>query len=457
MANLKEVRTRIESVNSTKQITSAMKMVAASKLRKSQNAITALQPYAEKMEEIMMRVSETQTLTLTQTGGRTLIIPVSSNKGLCGVFNANVIRATINHIQEEYKELLDSDKVDILCVGSKVEESLKFKKYPVIGNENELLDNLTYNNVIPFAEKLMRDFEDKKYDKMLIVNNRKNIGDDRMLKSITFKTELGELLTLEEVAVLFDSIKSKSQVEMVSLSIFPKFNQLRDNILKKATNQRNAELSQLLMQIANRKQEIKINMWKTLSLIGNNKKVIQNNPERAEELEQIVYEEEQIIKTYENSIKTLERKEKKIMNGKYSRLDKIKASGRKRTLKKQLVELQEKLLQISVRHDDCFKEYMDDLDELIEKSVITNFPKRLSTFAVENYATNQSITIIEPNDQSEKMHYERKHEQKDYYLYEPDEKNLDDELIYQLLAQGKYDNEGGTINGLSINTEIEEI
>lgn len=172
MANLKEVRTRIESVNSTKQITSAMKMVAASKLRKSQNAITALQPYAEKMEEIMMRVSETLTLTQTQTSGRTLIIPVSSNKGLCGVFNANVIRATINHLQEEYKELLDSDKVDILCVGSKVEESLKFKKYPVIGNENELLDNLTYNNVIPFAEKLMRDFEDKKYDKIVFIYNQ---------------------------------------------------------------------------------------------------------------------------------------------------------------------------------------------------------------------------------------------------------------------------------------------
>ena len=172
MANLKEVRTRIESVNSTKQITSAMKMVAASKLRKSQNAITALQPYAEKMEEIMMRVSETLTQTQTQTSGRTLIIPVSSNKGLCGVFNANVIRATINHLQEEYKELLDSDKVDILCVGSKVEESLKFKKYPVIGNENELLDNLTYNNVIPFAEKLMRDFEDKKYDKIVFIYNQ---------------------------------------------------------------------------------------------------------------------------------------------------------------------------------------------------------------------------------------------------------------------------------------------
>lgn len=279
-----------------------------------------------------------------------------------------------------------------------------------------------------------------------------------MLNTITFKTELGELLTLEEVAILFDSIKNKSQVEMISLSMFPKFTKLRDNVLKKATNQRNAELSQLLMQIANRKQEIKINMWKTLSLIGSNKKIVQSNPERAEELEQIIYEEEQIIKTYENSIKTLERKEQRIMNGKYSRLDKIKASGRKRTLKKQLVELQEKLFQISIKHDDCFKEYMDDLNELIESSVISKFPKKLSTFAVENYANNQSITIVdnESVEQPEKMHYERKHEQKDYYLYEPDEKNLDDELIYQLLAQGKYDNEGGTINGLSLTTEVVE-
>lgn len=171
MANLKEVRLRIESVNSTKQITSAMKMVAASKLRKSQNAIMALRPYAEKFSEIMAKVM-TQTQMQTQTGGRVLIIPVSSNKGLCGVFNANVIRSTINLIKEEYQSYLDNDRLDILCVGSKVEESLKFKKYPVIGNENELLDNLTYNNVIPFAEKLMRDFEDKKYDKIVFIYNQ---------------------------------------------------------------------------------------------------------------------------------------------------------------------------------------------------------------------------------------------------------------------------------------------
>lgn len=183
MANLKEVRTRIESVNSTKQITSAMKMVAASKLRKSQNAILALRPYAEKFSEILERstVNSQQSAVnnqwLTVNGqqpkvDRVLIIPLSSNKGLCGVFNANVIRETINLIKNEYQDLLDDNRLDILCIGSKVEESLKFKKYPVVGNENVLLDDLTYDNAASFAERLMKDFEDKKYDKIVFVYNQ---------------------------------------------------------------------------------------------------------------------------------------------------------------------------------------------------------------------------------------------------------------------------------------------
>ena len=174
MANLKEVRTRIESVNSTKQITSAMKMVAASKLRKSQNAIMALRPYAEKFSEILERINGQQTTDNRQQSktNRVLIIPLSSNKGLCGVFNANVIRETINLIKNEYQTLLDNNGVDILCVGSKVEEALKFKKYPVIGNENVLLDDLTYENAAAFAERLMKDFDDKKYDKIVFVYNQ---------------------------------------------------------------------------------------------------------------------------------------------------------------------------------------------------------------------------------------------------------------------------------------------
>ena len=183
MANLKEVRTRIESVNSTKQITSAMKMVAASKLRKSQNAILALRPYAEKFSEILERstVNSQQSTVNSQwltvngqqpTVNRVLIIPLSSNKGLCGVFNANVIRETINLIKNEYQDLLDDNRLDILCIGSKVEESLKFKKYPVVGNENVLLDDLTYDNAASFAERLMKDFEDKKYNKIVFVYNQ---------------------------------------------------------------------------------------------------------------------------------------------------------------------------------------------------------------------------------------------------------------------------------------------
>ena len=176
MANLKEVRTRIESVNSTKQITSAMKMVAASKLRKSQNAIMSLRPYAKKFSEMLEQTTvngqQSTVFSEVREDGKILIIPLSSNKGLCGVFNANVIRSTMNLIKEEYQELYDNDRVDILCIGSKVEETLKFKKYNVVGNHNELLDDLTYDNAAVFAERLMKDFEDKKYDKIVFVYNQ---------------------------------------------------------------------------------------------------------------------------------------------------------------------------------------------------------------------------------------------------------------------------------------------
>ena len=188
MANLKEVRTRIESVNSTKQITSAMKMVAASKLRKSQNAIMALRPYAEKFSEILNRllaVSSQQSAVNGQqsTTNRVLIVPISSNKGLCGSFNVNVVHETINLIKDEYQDLFDNNRVDILCVGSKVEETLKSKKYPVIGNENVLLDDLTYENAAAFAERLMKYYEDKKYDKIVFVYNQfKNAATQVLVK-----------------------------------------------------------------------------------------------------------------------------------------------------------------------------------------------------------------------------------------------------------------------------------
>lgn len=228
MANLKEVRTRIESVNSTKQITSAMKMVAASKLRKSQNAIMALRPYAERFSEILERVMNQTTVTNQQladcnTNGKILIIPLSSNKGLCGVFNANVIRATINLIKDEYQTELDNNQLDILCIGSKVEESLKFKKYPIIGNENVLLDNLTYENAAAFAEKLMKDFEDKKYDKIVFVYNQ-------------FKNAATQILVTEQFLPIVNNQQStiNSQQSEIDYIYQPNKEELLNNMIPKS-------------------------------------------------------------------------------------------------------------------------------------------------------------------------------------------------------------------------------
>ena len=251
MANLKEVRTRIESVNSTKQITSAMKMVAASKLRKSQNAILALRPYAEKFSEILERstVNGQQSTVFIENREveRILIVPLSSNKGLCGVFNANVIRETINLIKNEYQDLLNDNRLDILCIGSKVEESLKFKKYPVVGNENVLLDDLTYDNAASFAERLMKDFEDKKYDKIVFVYNQfKNAAtqvlvteqflpvisqhstDDRQQSEVDyiympnkediFNVMLPKSLKMQVYKILLDSFASEQGARMISMT-----------------------------------------------------------------------------------------------------------------------------------------------------------------------------------------------------------------------------------------------
>lgn len=193
MANLKEVRTRINSVNSTMQITSAMKMVSASKLRKSQTAILALRPYASKLQEIMSRLSSSLQASAEDVYAKVhkenpedekiLLIPVASNKGLCGVFNVNVLRETLNVLKNDYSAQYEKGNVDILCISKKIEETLRFRKYRVSGNENELLDKLSYENALPFAERLMADFAEEKYDRIIFIYNQfKNAGTQILVK-----------------------------------------------------------------------------------------------------------------------------------------------------------------------------------------------------------------------------------------------------------------------------------
>ncbi|MBQ2187040.1 MAG: ATP synthase F1 subunit gamma [Bacteroidales bacterium] len=225
MANLKEVRTRINSVNSTMQITSAMKMVSASKLRKSQTAIMALRPYASKLQEIMQRLSSS---LLTSTEGvyatihnqnqeddKILLIPVASNKGLCGVFNVNVLRETLHVLKEDFKVQYEKGNVDILCISRKIEETLRFKKYHVAANENDLLDNLSYENTIAFAERLMNDFVSEKYDRIVFIYNQfKSAGTQILVKEqflpIVSANQVNETINpAEETEYIFQPSKEE--------------------------------------------------------------------------------------------------------------------------------------------------------------------------------------------------------------------------------------------------------
>ncbi len=173
MANLKEIRNRISSIGSTMQITSAMKMVSAAKLKKAQDAITAMRPYSSKLTELLQSLSATLE---GNTGGayseqrevkKVLLVSVTSNRGLCGGFNSSIIKETVKTIKEKYK----NTEVDIFSIGKKGNDILS-KEYNVIENNNAIFDNLTFDNASEIAEQLMNLFVEGTYDKIELVYNR---------------------------------------------------------------------------------------------------------------------------------------------------------------------------------------------------------------------------------------------------------------------------------------------
>ncbi|MDT8393891.1 MAG: ATP synthase F1 subunit gamma [Bacteroidales bacterium] len=178
MPNLKEVRTRIESVNSTRQITSAMKLVAASKLRKAQTAILQLRPYAHKLQEFLQGLSsgldqsDEAVYSDLREVKKVLLVVVTSNRGLCGAFNTNVIKKAEMLIHSTYKDQNKAGNLSIYCIGKKGAEYFKRHKYPVVANDEELFENLNYENALPIAEKLMADFAEKKFDRIEIIYNQ---------------------------------------------------------------------------------------------------------------------------------------------------------------------------------------------------------------------------------------------------------------------------------------------
>ena len=178
MSGLKEVRIRIASVKSTRQITSAMKMVAASRLRKAQNAIISLRPYAAKLEEIMRNLSSSMDnsdegkYADDRGDNKILLIAITSNRGLCGGFNINVVKEVVSLIDENYKDQYKKGNVKILAIGKKGEDLLKSKGYPVDESVNDIFEDLTFENSTRISEKLMKAFVNGDYDKIILVYNR---------------------------------------------------------------------------------------------------------------------------------------------------------------------------------------------------------------------------------------------------------------------------------------------
>ncbi|CAA0211752.1 ATP synthase F1 subunit gamma [Tenacibaculum maritimum] len=173
MANLKEIRNRITSIKSTMQITSAMKMVSAAKLKKAQDAITAMRPYSSKLTELLQSLSATldsdasSAYSTTREVSKVLIVVVTSNRGLCGGFNSSIIKETIKTIENNYSNV----SVDLLTIGKKGNDILS-KQYNVIENKNDIFDDLTFENVSEIAEKLMNLYVDGSYDKIDVVYNQ---------------------------------------------------------------------------------------------------------------------------------------------------------------------------------------------------------------------------------------------------------------------------------------------
>jgi F-type H+-transporting ATPase subunit gamma len=172
MANLKEIRNRISSVSSTMQITSAMKMVSAAKLKKAQDAITAMRPYAEKLTELLQSVSATLDgdaggqYTTQREINKVLVVVVTSNRGLAGAFNTNVIKQA-----KEVAESYAGKQVDIFAIGKKGNDVLR-KTNNVVANKSEVFDTLTFDNVAEIADVLTEKFISGEYDKIEVVYNQ---------------------------------------------------------------------------------------------------------------------------------------------------------------------------------------------------------------------------------------------------------------------------------------------
>lgn len=222
MANLKELRNRIASVSSTMQITSAMKMVSASKLHKAQDAITAMRPYADKLTELLQSLSATLD---SESGGQysaqrevknVLVVAISSNRGLAGAFNSNIIKGVKRLSQERF----NGKNIEIYGLGKKANDILK-KTFEVQANNNEIFDNLHFENVEAIAEDIMKLFVEGKYDKIVLVYNK-------------FKNAATQIVTTEQFLPIVPPEQDEENKQSLDYIFEPEKDQIVRDLIPKS-------------------------------------------------------------------------------------------------------------------------------------------------------------------------------------------------------------------------------
>jgi F-type H+-transporting ATPase subunit gamma len=221
MANLKEIRNRITSIKSTMQITSAMKMVSAAKLKKAQDAISAMRPYSSKLTELLQNLSATLD---SDAGGvystqrevsKVLIVVVTSNRGLCGGFNSSITKKVVSIVEEKYS----TAEVDLFAIGKKGADVLS-KKFTIAATNNDVFDALTFDNVATIAEELMKLYAAGTYDKIEIVYNQfKNAA--TQIPQVEQFLPIKPIEQEDATAVNSDYIFEPSKIEIVE-ALIPK-------------------------------------------------------------------------------------------------------------------------------------------------------------------------------------------------------------------------------------------
>jgi F-type H+-transporting ATPase subunit gamma len=227
MPSLKEVRNRITSTISTQQITSAMKMVSAAKLRRAQDAIVQMRPYAAKLKEILSNV--TSTLDASAGGEfakeravkNVLLVVITSNRGLCGAFNSNVIKLASKTANEKYVDQKKTGNIQILAIGKKAGDFFRKANYKVFANNSELFDGLNYEKTAVVAEAIMKEFSAGRFDAVDLFYNQFKNAASQTLTTERYLPVAKPVLDKTATTTLLDYIYEPSKEEIVK-DLIPK-------------------------------------------------------------------------------------------------------------------------------------------------------------------------------------------------------------------------------------------